>query len=65
MKFLLGLGLVGLLILSVVLVFIGPILSIWAVNTLFGLAIPFTVKTWFAAFVLGLVVRPSVTVKKD
>ena len=29
-----------------------PILSIWAVNTLFALSIPYTIKTWFAALVV-------------
>lgn len=27
-----------------------PLISIWAVNTLFGTAIPFTLATWFASF---------------
>ncbi len=40
-------GIVGLVIAF------GPLLSIWSVNTLFGLTIPFTLKTWFAALVLG------------
>ena len=40
----------------IILIICGPCLSIWAVNTLFGLTIPFTLKTWFAALVLtGLV----------
>ena len=32
---------------------VGPLLAIWAVNTLFtGLSIPVTLSTWFAAFLL-------------
>jgi len=27
----------------------GPLISIWALNTLFGLSIPFTFATWFAS----------------
>lgn len=30
----------------------GPLASIWALNTLFGLTIPFTVDTWLASFIL-------------
>jgi hypothetical protein len=31
----------------------GPILTIWSLNTLFPiLAIPYTLETWFATFVL-------------
>ena len=41
---LLVLGLVGLL----------PLATIWALNTLFGLSIAFTLKTWAAALVLVL-----------
>jgi hypothetical protein len=31
----------------------GPLLTIWALNTLFGLGIAFTAKTWFAVVILG------------
>lgn len=40
-------------IIAILLIIFGPFLSIWAVNTLFGLTIPFTLKTWFAALILG------------
>jgi hypothetical protein len=30
----------------------GPLLTIWALNTLFALAIPYTLKTWFASALL-------------
>lgn len=40
---------VGLVIL---LVIIAPLATIWALNTLFGLVIPFTFETWLAALVL-------------
>ena len=36
-----------------------PIALIWALNTLFALAIPFTVKTWAAALILGGIVSSS------
>lgn len=34
------------------LVFACPFIVIWCLNTLFGLAIPFTFKTWCASFLL-------------
>jgi len=35
----------------------GPLLIIWSLNTLFpSLAIPYTIETWAAAFILGSVV---------
>lgn len=49
----------------VFLVIIGPILTIWAANTLFpALAIPYTVETWFAVVVLGAFVRSNIKVSK-
>ncbi len=30
------------------LIWFGPLITIWSVNTLFGLTIPYTLKTWFA-----------------
>lgn len=45
---------VVLLILLVIAIIIGgPIATLWSINTLFPvLAIPYTVETWFAAFIL-------------
>jgi hypothetical protein len=51
--------------LIIFLVVIGPIATIWALNTLFpALAIPFTVETWMAAVVLGGVFKTSIS-RKD
>lgn len=48
----------------VFVVVIGPIATIWALNTLFpALAIPFTFDTWVAAVILGGVFKT--TIKKD
>jgi len=44
---------VWIFVIAILLIIFAPFLSIWAVNTLFGLTIPFTLKTWFAALVLG------------
>jgi hypothetical protein len=48
-----GSAVVLIFVIAILLIIFGPFLSIWAVNTLFGLTIPFTLKTWFAALVLG------------
>lgn len=36
------------LLFLVALIIFGPLISIWSINTLFGLTIPYTLKTWFA-----------------
>lgn len=47
------------------LILIGPLLTIWALNTLFPvLAIPYTFWTWAAALILGSLIGPSVKVKR-
>ena len=53
------------LILIVVLVAIGPLLTIWAANTLFPvLAIPYNFETWCAVVLLGVFFRANVAVNK-
>ena len=57
--------LVAWIVLIVVLVALGPILTIWAMNTLFPvLAIPLTLETWFAVVILAATLRSSVKVQK-
>jgi hypothetical protein len=47
------------------LVVIGPIITIWALNTLFpSLAIPFTWETWLAVVIIGGVLKSRVSVKQ-
>lgn len=47
------------------LVVVGPIALIWALNTLFPvLAIPFTLETWLAAFVVSATLKSTVKVNK-
>lgn len=49
----------------VFLVAIGPIITIWALNTLFpALAIPLTWETWLAVVVIGGVLKSRVAVDK-
>jgi hypothetical protein len=46
------------LVLIVFVIAVGPLLSIWALNTLFPvLAIPYTLETWAAMAMIGGVFR--------
>ena len=52
-------------ILVAFLIAIGPILTIWALNTLFPvLAIEYTFWTWLSVVVLGAFMQARVSVKK-
>lgn len=51
-----------MMIFGLIAIIFGPICVIWALNTLFAFAIPFTLKTWAAALVLSSVVSKSVLV---
>jgi hypothetical protein len=43
----------GTVSVAVIFLAVGPLLAIWAINTLFvGIDIPFTFSTWFATFML-------------
>jgi hypothetical protein len=60
-------GLKAILLIAVIilLVVIGPFLSIWAMNTLFPvLAIPYTFDTWCAVILIKGLLTVSVS-KKD
>ena len=53
------------LIVIVALVAIGPLLTIWSLNTLFPvLNIPYGLDTWAAIVLLGVFFRANVTVKQ-
>ena len=61
-----GVGIAGIIAFVVFLIVIGPILVIWALNTLFPvLAIPYDIWTWLAVVILGAFVRANVEVKKS
>ena len=61
MKYITGLVLIALIVL---LIIVGPIITIWALNTLFpALAIPYDFTTWLAVIVLGSALRANVNVK--
>jgi hypothetical protein len=60
-----AIGMIGIVALIVLLVIAGPLLILWALNTLFPvLAIPYTVWTWLAALILGSTLSPTIRVKK-
>ena len=56
-----------LFLLLVLLIFIGgPIALIWALNTLFPvLAIPLTIETWLAAFIIPAAFKANISINKD
>lgn len=43
------------IVLAIALIFVGPIITIWALNTLFNLNIDTNIATWFAVAWLQLV----------
>ena len=48
------------LVLIVIVIIVGPLLSIWSLNTLFPvLAIPYTIETWAAILLVGGMFRGS------
>jgi hypothetical protein len=53
------------IVLIVILVAAGPLLVIWALNTVFPvLAIEYTFWTWLAVLILGTFLRANVSVKR-
>lgn len=45
------------LILLIVVTVLFPFLTIWSLNTLFSLAIPFNIETWAAVILLGMFIK--------
>ena len=54
-KILASFGVVGILAFAFALIVFGPFISIWSLNTLFGLTIAYTFKTWLAAIWIQMV----------
>jgi hypothetical protein len=51
---------------AVLALIFGPLLTLWALNTLFPvLAIPYNFYSWLAVVLLNLTLRSSVSFKKD
>ncbi len=56
---------IGFGLLIIALIVLGPLLTIWALNTLFPvLAIPYNVYTWAAVLVMSAFFQTKVSVKK-
>jgi hypothetical protein len=54
-----------LVLLIIALIVVGPLITIWALNTLFpALAIEYTFQTWLAAVILGSVIKTTVRTKE-
>ena len=47
------LTIIGLIIFILGILLFFPFIIIWSLNTLFALAIPYTIKTWFAMLILA------------
>jgi hypothetical protein len=55
-----------LILLMVLVVIFGPMVTIWALNTLFGLSIPTTLSTWFATlWITAIVSSAKISTKKS
>lgn len=49
----------------VALVILGPLLTIWSLNTLFPvLAIPYNIETWVAIIIIVGAIKSTVNIKK-
>jgi len=54
-----------LIVVFIIIVALGPLVTLWSVNTLFpSLNIPYNFFTWLATVILGLFFRGNVSVKK-
>jgi hypothetical protein len=55
-----------LILLSIVVIVFSPLVTIWVLNTLFPvLAIPYTLKTWFATIWIVALFRANGLYKKN
>lgn len=58
-------ALIALVAFIIALVIVGPLLTIWALNTLFpALAIDYTWQTWVAIVIIGGLFKTNLTYKK-
>jgi hypothetical protein len=55
---------IGILVVALAIVIGMPLALIWSLNTLFpSLAIPVTMETWFAAFIIPAAFKTELTFK--
>jgi hypothetical protein len=60
-----GFGILTVAAIVIGLLILGPLATIWAVNTLFpALTIAYSFETWVAVVVLGMFFKSNVTLKK-
>jgi hypothetical protein len=60
------LSIIAILAFAILALIFGPLVTLWALNTLFPLlAIPYNFYSWLAVVVLNLTLRSSVSFKKD
>lgn len=64
-KILMSFGVVAGITFIISIAIIFPLLTIWAVNTLFSLTIPYTLETWSAVVLLQIFFKASINYKKD
>jgi hypothetical protein len=50
-------GMLIMLVIIIAVAILGPFLTIWSINTLFNMVIPFTLETWAAVILLGIAIR--------
>ncbi len=56
---------VSFVALILLVIVVGPLLTIWSFNTLFPtMNIPYNLYTWFAVIILGAFFRANVSIKK-
>ena len=53
-----------IILVAAVLIVIGPLAVLWALNTLFMLGIPYTFWTWLAVWILAGLFKTKVEVSK-
>ena len=54
------------LVFVIVIIALGPLITIWGLNTLFPvLDIAYTFDTWCAIIIVGAFLRANVSIKKD
>ena len=55
---------IGIILVALFMVIVGPLALIWGLNTLFPvLNIPFTIETWLAAFIIPASFKSEISFK--
>ena len=65
MEWLKGFGILTVAAIVIGLLILGPLATIWAVNTLFPvLVIPYTLETWVAAVIIAGIFRSKLFIER-